>query len=140
MEQLAEFMGNNPGLFAALGVVLGLLIWTSMQSMGGASLSPSDATRLINDSDAIVLDVRSDAEFEGGHIVGSVHVVDTQLESAMGRLQKYKSKPIIATCKTGQRSMSVCSKLKKAGFEQVYNLRGGLAAWEGASLPLTRKS
>ena len=101
MEQLAEFMGNNPGLFAALGVVLGLLIWTSMQSMGGASLSPSDATRLINDSDAVVLDVRSDAEFEGGHIVGSVHVVDTQLESAMGRLQKYKSKPIIATCKTG---------------------------------------
>lgn len=140
MEQLAEFMGNHPALFAALGVVLGLLIWTTLQLGGSHNLSPTDMTRLINQSEAVVLDVRSDAEFESGHIVGAIHVVDTQLESAMGRLQKYKSRPLIATCRSGQRAAAVCSKLRKAGFEQVYNLRGGIAAWEGASLPLTRKS
>lgn len=140
MEQLTEFMANNPELFLALGVVLGLIAWMSLMGGGSASLSPTDATRLMNDdSDTVVLDVRSDAEFDSGHVVGAIHVVDTQVESSMGRLQKYKSRPVIATCRTGQRSAAVAGKLRKAGFEKVFNLRGGLAAWEGANLPLTRK-
>jgi rhodanese-related sulfurtransferase len=139
MEQFAEFMGNNPLLFVGFGVVVGALAWISFQSMGGASLNPTDMTRLINTEDAVVLDVRSDAEFDAGHIVGSVHVVETQLDSSMNRLQKYKSRPLIATCRSGQRAAAVAAKLRKLGFEKVYNLRGGIVAWETASLPLTRK-
>ena len=117
MEQLTEFMGNNPMLFMALGVVVGLLVWTSMMGGGSASLSPTDVTRMLNDdNDAVVLDVRSDAEFETGHIVGAVHVVDTQVDGAMNRLQKYKERPVIATCRTGQRSAAVAGKLRKIGI------------------------
>ena len=139
MEQFIEFAGNHPVLFAAFGAIVGMLLWTTLQTAGGTRLSPAEAVKMINDDEAVVLDVRSDAEFEAGHIVGAVHVPEGQLDGAMNRLQKYKSKPIIAACRTGQRASAVLGKLKGAGFERVYNLSGGITAWEGASLPLTRK-
>ena len=52
---------------------------------------------------------------------------------------KYKDKPIICSCRSGQRSAQACSMLKKHGFENVYNLRGGMMAWESDSLPVTKK-
>ncbi|NKC16950.1 MAG: rhodanese-like domain-containing protein [Gammaproteobacteria bacterium] len=139
MEQFVEFAGNHPILFAAFGGIVGLLIWTTMQTAGGNRLAPADAIRLINHEEAVVLDVRSDAEFQTGHIVGAVHIPEGQLDTSMNRLQKYRSKPVITACRTGQRSAAVSAKLRNAGFEQVFNLSGGIVAWEGANLPLTRR-
>jgi rhodanese-related sulfurtransferase len=138
MEQFVEFAGNNPILFAAFGAISGLLIWTTMQSAGSGRLAPTDAIRLINDQEAVVIDVRSDAEFREGHIVGALHIAEGQVESSLNRLQKYKTKPVITACRTGQRSAAVSGKLRAAGFEQVFNLSGGIVAWQGDNLPLTR--
>ncbi|MGD9385464.1 MAG: rhodanese-like domain-containing protein [Thioalkalispiraceae bacterium] len=46
---------------------------------------------------------------------------------------------MIVGCKTGQRSGQACATLKKQGFEQVYNLSGGVTAWQADNLPLTKK-
>jgi Rhodanese-related sulfurtransferase len=54
------------------------------------------------------------------------------------RLEKYRDRPIILSCATGSRSASAYHRLKKLGFEKVYNLRGGLMAWQGASFPLAK--
>jgi len=43
------------------------------------------------------------------------------------------------TCRSGSQSSMACQQLRKAGFPAVYNLRGGILAWQNASLPLTRK-
>lgn len=139
MEQFFEFLANHPLLFGALGVVIGMLAWTTLQSVGGGRVTPLDATRLINHEEAVVLDVRSDAEYAEGHIVGAVHLPEGQLKTSMGRLQKYKSKPVIAVCRSGQRSAAVCAQLRKEGFEKAHNLGGGVLAWQAANLPLTRK-
>ena len=92
----------------------------------------------MNRDDAVVLDVRSEAEFQAGHVVGAINMPLTQIESSLPRLQKYREKPVITICATGQRSGSAVKQLKQAGFADVYSVTGGIGAWEGASLPLTR--
>jgi len=122
-------------------VILGTLFWTLWQSMGRGlkKLSPMDATQLINREDAVVVDVRTDGEFSQGHIVNAVNIPQKSVEEQLTKLNKYRNKPIIMACRTGQVASGVGSKLRKNGFEQVYNLAGGLAAWEGANLPLVKK-
>jgi rhodanese-related sulfurtransferase len=54
-------------------------------------------------------------------------------------LQRHKDKPIVVACRSGAQSSMACQMLRKAGFAEVYNLSGGVLAWQNASLPLTRK-
>jgi rhodanese-related sulfurtransferase len=96
------------------------------------------ATRLYND-DALVLDVREDKEFAAGHIPKAKHIPLGQLAGRIQELDKFKGKPILVTCRSGQRSASAGRMLKKAGFETVYNQAGGIIAWERANLPVTQK-
>ena len=141
MERFPEFISNHSSLVLAFVVILGALLWTLWQSIGGGmkKLSPMDATQLINREDAVVLDVRSDGEFNQGHIVNSVNIPQKSVQDQLSKLEKYRSRPIITACRTGQIAQGVGSVLRKNGFEQVYNLAGGLVAWEGANLPLVKK-
>ncbi|MDP2111329.1 rhodanese-like domain-containing protein [Rhodoferax sp.] len=96
------------------------------------------ATRLYND-DALVLDVREDKEFAAGHIPKARHIPLGHLTGRIKELDKFKGKPVLVTCRSGQRSARACRMLKKAGFETVYNQAGGIIAWERANLPVTQK-
>ncbi len=118
-----------------------MLLWTLWQgaSRGLKKLSPMDATQLINHEDAVVLDVRSDGEFKQGHIINAVNIPQKTLEEQLSKLEKYRDRPIITACRNGQIALGVGNRLRKQGFEKVYNLAGGLMAWEGANLPLVKK-
>ena len=140
MEQLPEFLMNHAILRTAFLAVLGALLWSTFQPGTGERLSPSDATRLISHEDAVILDVRSDHEFDMGHIVNAVHLPMDQLESSLRKLEKYRSRPIIATCQNGQRAAAAVKTLKAHGFDRLYSLNGGVNAWANASLPLSRES
>ena len=141
VDRLQEFFSNHPGLCLAFIAILGGIAWTFFQgsSRGVRKLSPMDATRLINHEDAVIIDVRTDGEFRQGHIVNAVNIPESQLGDRLGKLGKYRGRPVITTCRTGQISVKAGSRLVADGFEQVYNLNGGILAWEGASLPLTKK-
>jgi len=141
MERLPEFFSNHTSLAMAFVVILGTLLWTLWQGLGRGlkKLSPMDATQLINREDAVVVDVRTDGEFNQGHIVNAVNIPQKSIEEQLTKLNKYRNKPIIMACRTGQVAPGVGSTLRKNGFEQVYNLAGGLVAWEGANLPLVKK-
>ncbi len=141
MERLLEFISNHSSLAMAFVVILGLLIWTLWQGAGRGlkKLSPADATLLINREDAVILDVRSDGEFNQGHIVNAVNIPQKSVQEQLSKLNKYRNRPIITACRNGQAASGVGNTLRKNGFEQVYNLAGGLIAWEGANLPLVKK-
>ncbi len=62
-----------------------------------------------------------------------------QVDKRLGELDKFKDKPVIVVCQSGNRSSSTCNALTKRGFEKVYNLSGGISAWEQAGLPVTKK-
>ena len=139
MDQLLEFMGNHAVLFGVFFAMLGALTWTVLGSAGSQKISPAAATRLINDEDALVLDVRGEGEFNEGHIVNALHISFNDLTNRLDKLEKYRNKTIIPVCRTGQQSSVAASKLKKSGFENVRSVSGGILAWQEANLPLTRK-
>lgn len=140
MEQFVEFITNHIILAGAFVAILTLLfIELFGASMKGyAQASPVEATQLINREDAVVLDIREDNEFYSGHIVNAVHIPLNYLKDRQTELEKFKDRPIIAACRSGNRSGQACSVLKKAGFENIYNLKGGMMAWQHASLPLDK--
>jgi rhodanese-related sulfurtransferase len=141
MEKLPEFAANHWELFAALLFILGMLIGGPLvrRWRGLVDVGPSEALGLINHQEALVLDIREEHEFKKGHILGSVHVPLSRLASGLQRLEKHRDKPIVAVCATGNRSGRACGLLRRQGFESVYNLRGGVMAWQNANLPLTKK-
>jgi rhodanese-related sulfurtransferase len=141
MEQYIEFIGNHYILSAAWIGVFILIVYSFIGAKlrGYQNANPAQATQLINHNDAVILDVREENEYLKGHIVNSVHVPMSYLSERMKELEKYKDKPIIAACRSGQRSAQACATLKKNGFENVYNLSGGVMAWQSDNLPLTKK-
>jgi rhodanese-related sulfurtransferase len=102
---------------------------------GVKQISPQEAVLLFNHEDALVLDVREPSEWSDGHIIKAKHIPLSQLKTRLPDLEKFKNKPIVTVCRSGNRSGSACGTLKKAGFENVFNLAGGMLAWEQAGLP-----
>lgn len=138
LDQIIEFLGNHWYLFLALVVILGLLAHNIIVG-GKGSVEPLQATELINHQEAVVVDVRPAADFAKGHIINAVNVPMNGFKNQIATLVKHKSKPVIVNCRSGAQSAVACRQLRQAGFEQVFNLRGGIMAWEAASLPLTRR-
>lgn len=140
MEQFVEFITNHIILSGAFVAILTLLVIDLFGAnlKGYPSASPGEATQLINRENAVVLDTREDKEFRAGHIVNAIHIPLGHLKDRTAELEKYKSRPIIAVCRSGSRSGQGCSQLKKAGFENIYNLKGGMMAWQHASLPIDK--
>ena len=141
MPQAIEFFRKHPLLVMAFIAIVAGLAWTFIagRSKGVARLGPLQVTQLINADDAVVLDVRSDAEFRQGHIINAINVPESQLASKGSELDKYKNRPVITVCRTGQIAAKAGTVLKQLGFDQVHTLAGGLQSWEGASLPLSKK-
>jgi len=142
MTRLVEFVGNHPILFLALVLVLGMLFYFEYQRAfsGVKIVSPMEATRLQNDEEAVFLDIREEAEYKIGHIMGNIHIPMSNFPKRMVELDKYKDKPVILYCTNGSRSGGAAGKLIKNEFSSVYTLQGGAVAWEKAGLPLASKS
>ena len=139
MEQFTEFVTNHLLLVLTFVGLAAALIWNIFfDPVNKSAVTPLQSTALINHEDAVVLDVRSIAEYKKGHIVNAVNVPLNGLAKQLQTLEKYRNKPIIVACKSGSRSGMAVKMLMKKGFEKVHNLRGGMMAWESAGLPVKR--
>ena len=139
--RIIEFSGNHPYLVLAFVGTLAALAFSEIRRRisGIPSVGPMEATRLSNHENAVFLDIREDGEYKGGHIPEAIHIPYSQLSGRVNELNRYKNAPLIAYCRSGTRSAGVGGVLKKHGFENVYNLGGGITAWQTANLPVTRK-
>jgi len=140
MEQLNEFVANNLVLFFALVVILVLLLRTWIGPGQVKSLSPFEAIQKLNKEEAVILDVRTDSEFSEGAILDSIHIPLGLLDSGINKLPSHKDHPIIICCRVGSRSRQAAVILKKHGYDSVFQLHGGIMAWQNANLPLTKGS
>jgi rhodanese-related sulfurtransferase len=114
-----------------------MLLWPVVQRRSaGPGLDTLGATRLINDTHAIVLDIREPAEYASGHLPNARNIPAGELEKRMGELPA--AKPVLVCCASGSRSGRAIATLRKAGREQVFNLDGGLQAWRQAGLPVVK--
>jgi rhodanese-related sulfurtransferase len=127
-------------LFVALLVVLALLGLGPISELihGIKHLNVWDAVKLINHESAVVVDVSEQHEFKMGHIPNSINVPLAALAKRVKELEKHKEKPIVFSCRTGNRSSRGAVILRKHGFQNVYTLSGGTSAWERDNLPLEK--
>jgi len=141
MEQLIEFAGNHLFLMGAFVVVLALVIKAEYEHQLGRAnqMDPTAAIRLMNNDEAVVLDVREAADFSNGHIKNAKNIPFTSLKGQLDNLVKDREKPVLAYCRSGNVSGKACRILKSSGFSNVHNLAGGILSWQDANLPLTKK-
>jgi rhodanese-related sulfurtransferase len=136
---LLKFVTEHIFLVALAAVSGGMLIWPAVRrGTGGPSISTLQATLLINQQNALVLDVREAAEYEKGHVLNARHIPVEDLAARSAEMEKYKSKPVIVVCESGNRADRAAAALRKQGFEQAVSLSGGVAAWRQAGLPLEK--
>jgi rhodanese-related sulfurtransferase len=135
-----QFVLNNWHLFLALAVVLVLLAGTTLMPRlyGIKTLGVAEAVRLINHEQGVVLDVCEPAEYRGGHIPNAISAPLSALKTQLGAIDKHKHRPVIVSCRSGNRSVKGAILLRKHGFERVYSLSGGLTAWQRDNLPLAK--
>lgn len=98
-------------------------------------VSPPELADALGDFD--VLDIRADGEWAGGHIEGAVHVHGGFVLERIDEVPR-DGRPLAVVCGSGYRSTAVASALKRAGFEHVRNVTGGMQGWRSAGLPVVR--
>lgn len=135
-----QFVIDNWALFLALVVILVLLLSDPIKRkiFNIEVIGVNDVPRLTGHKDAVVVDVREIKEFQGGHIPKAVNLPLSGLTSNLNKLDKYKGKPLILSCRTTNRSMRAAGILAKRGYEQIHVLQGGFMAWSKENLPVEK--
>jgi rhodanese-related sulfurtransferase len=113
------------------------LLWPALR-LGGRRATPLQVTQMINRGKTTVVDVRNADEFAANHLRDAKNIPLADLTSRIGELDKSKARTVVVVCQTGARSDKAARQLAAAGFEDVYSLDGGIAAWQAAGLPVTK--
>ncbi len=139
-DTLQAFAGRHPILSMALLGLTVAIVYNEATALfrGFKGIRPAELTALMNRDNALVVDLRPMADFEKGHIPGSKNVQVSQFDPERKDLAAAKALPVVIVCKAGQTSADAAKRLRKAGFERVHVLDGGIAAWQQADLPLAK--
>ena len=138
--ELVAFAGRHPILSLALAGITIALLYNEIAGRfsGFRRVGPAQLTGMINRDDALVVDLRPAADFEKGHIAGARNVQMSQFDPENKHLAPAKALPLVLVCKSGETAGGAAKRLRKAGFEKVFVLDGGIGAWQQADLPLKR--
>ncbi|MGI9188280.1 MAG: rhodanese-like domain-containing protein [Gaiellales bacterium] len=101
-----------------------------------ASIDVSEANRRAQAGEVVLVDVREQNEWQGGHAPMAKHVPLGSLSAKLPELAK-SGKPVAFICLSGGRSGKACGTASKAGIEAI-NVKGGMGAWTSAGLPVAR--
>jgi len=139
MDRLIDYFTNHP--FLAGGLVLMVLVVVAYemrrQGQGSTAIVPNDVIRMMNEG-AVLVDVRPASQFKDGHIAGARNVPGDQIAADAKVLEKLAGKTLIMCCDTGSTASAALRTLARAGFKNVFSLRGGLAAWRQDNLPVVK--
>jgi len=139
MAQLVEFASNHvwlvTGFIAAWSAVV--FYELRLRAQGTTHVSAADAVRLINKG-ALVIDVRKPEEFQAGHIVNARNIGLERIQQDDDAIKKQKGKILLAVCADGASAGRAAGLLRKAGYENAFSLKGGLAGWRADNLPVVK--
>ena len=134
-QKMMQFLIDNSLLLAVIVVAAaGLALPALNRKRFGPEVGPAEATQLINRHNAQIVDVRKAAEFKKGHIPNSINLPATDIQNAIGQLEK--NRPVLLVDQTGGGSRPIAKLLRGVGFNEVYILEHGLLGWRQAKMPL----
>jgi parallel beta-helix repeat protein len=125
---------------AVLIVLIGALISSTLivSVSAYASIDVGTAHGMIESGaypNLVILDVRTKSEYDSGHIYGATLIPVAELLARIGELASRKYDPILVYCKSGGRSATASGILDSNGFTEVYNMLGGITAWNSSGYP-----
>ena len=138
---MVEFISNNLALVALFLVSGTMLFWPEIARLVGASaneIGTLEATRLMNQGSTLVLDVGASQDYATGHLPRARNIPVRDLPSRLEEIAKYREKAVIVSARSNPQAAAAVRALKRAGFTSVYQLKGGVAAWQQASLPVEK--
>lgn len=95
-----------------------------------------DRVRALQDSGAVLLDVRSRQEYRAGHVPGAKNIPVDQLADRLREIATTRA--VLTICQSGGRSARAAATLRDHGVQKVDDVRGGMTAWQRAGLPVQR--
>ncbi|WP_316839397.1 thioredoxin domain-containing protein [Pedobacter gandavensis] len=122
-----------------LTILIGFLLFsTSAIAQSNSKTIPAVEfqNQLKTNSKAVILDVRTPEEFNTGHLeqAKNLNIYDQSFKAQISELDK--TQPIYVYCKGGGRSANAVKQMQELGFTKIYELKGGIMAWEQNGLPL----
>lgn len=130
-----QFLIENVFLIAIALFSGAMLLWPMLRSrVSGPALTTLQVTQLINGKNATIVDIRPPEEFAKGSLPNARNLPPDRVKDGAGALKK--DKPVIVVCANGRSAGSVAAQLRSNGFNEVFVLAGGLAAWREAGLPI----
>lgn len=138
MGQLSQFIMNHWPLCLALAVILAMIFINERleQRKRGKALSPQGLVSIINNDNALVIDLRDSESYRNGHIIDAIRASAEDFET--NRMDKYKNKPVVLVCARGLQSTTLAAKLRAKGFSEPMVLSGGMGAWQAEGLPVIK--
>ena len=139
-QDFLQFVIQYWYLWTLFFALLALVVWFESRTVVGGviKLDSASLVHLMNRDNATVIDIRDENNYKSGHIVGAVNIPAADFAAKTKKLQKFKAKPVALVCAQGISSMKVAQGLKKEGFEKIYSLKGGMAGWKSAGLPVEK--
>lgn len=131
-------------LLLSISLVMGLVTvgcqaQTASNEVVNIDVNVADfAAGLDTTDNALLLDVRTDAEFASGHLKGATQIdfYRDDFNEAIAALDK--NQPVFVYCRSGNRSGKAAKQMKAMGFKEVYNLEGGIGAWARRNQPISK--
>jgi len=127
-------------IVALMLIVIGFAAYDSMefQGSGYTDVSPERAYGIIQEQNPVILDVRTQQEYQNVHIPGAINIpVEGPNELKNDYTELPKDRPIVIYCRTGRRSVNAAELLASKGYDQLYNVEGGITRWTSQDLPVT---
>ncbi len=139
MDRLLDYFTNHPFLAGGLGLMVLVVIAYEMRrhGLGASTVAPNDAIRMMNEG-AVLVDLRPPNQFKDGHIAGARNIPGDQIADGAKALEKLGGKTLIMCCDNGSTAGAALRTLARAGFKNVFSLRGGLTAWRNDNLPIVK--
>lgn len=137
MDRIIEFATSHYLLVLAF-FVLWAAFFVIESRRGGKPINPQVATNLVNQQNAVIVDVRDNDEFRAGHIPGSLNIPAGKAMERISELEQYKDRPLILTCKMGNQAAHLGRQLRGKGFKELFRIQGGVTAWRNDNLPVAR--
>ena len=108
----------------------------AQNNKGNSSLSATEfSQKLLQTQDAQLVDVRTPAEFQNGHLPNAMNINWNADDFVDKTATLDKDKPVFVYCMSGPRSSAAAEKLSEMGFKKIYEMQGGMMKWRNANLP-----
>lgn len=123
----------------ALALAVTAVIYAQAPAGSESVVTPTELSKqLEGETSPLILDVRSREEFARGHIPGAVNIPYRELGERLSELDAATDRDIVVHCETGPRARVGESVLRDAGYHNIQQLEGHMAAWRERDLPISR--